>query len=44
MTTVTLKVEIPGDLYNEFYKAVTDKKDKWRGREQSAEKALQTAV
>jgi hypothetical protein len=44
MATVTLKVEIPEDLYNEFYKAATDKKGNWRGGEQSAEKALQTAV
>jgi hypothetical protein len=44
MAVVTLKVEIPEDLHKEFYKAATDKKGKWRGIKQSAEKALQTAV
>lgn len=44
MATVTLKAEIPEDLYNRFYKAATDKKGKWRGSKQSAGKALETAV
>jgi len=44
MATVTLKAEIPEDLYSRFYRAATDKKGKWRGSKQSAGKALQTAV
>jgi hypothetical protein len=44
MATVTLKIEVQKDLYDEFHKAATDKKGKWRGGEQSVEKALQTAV
>ncbi len=44
MATVTLKAEIPEELYRKFYKAVTDKKGKWRGSKQSAEKARQTAI
>jgi hypothetical protein len=44
MAMVTLKAEIPEDLYKRFYRAATDKKGKWRGGEQSAEKALQTAI
>jgi len=44
MTTVTLKADLPEDLYNRFYKAATDKKGKWRGSKQSVGKALQTAV
>jgi len=44
MVTVTLKAEIPEELYNRFYRAATYKKGKWRGSKQSAEKALQTAV
>ena len=44
MATVTLKAEITEDLYDRFHRAATDKKGKWRGSKQSAEKALQTAV
>jgi hypothetical protein len=44
MATVTLKAEIPDDLYNKFYRSATDKKGKWRGSKQSAEKAFQTAI
>jgi hypothetical protein len=44
MATVTLKSEIPEDLYNRFYKAATDKKGKWCGSKQSAGKALEAAV
>jgi hypothetical protein len=44
MVTVSLKIEIPEDLYYRFYKAATDKKGKWRGSKQSAGKALETAV
>jgi len=44
MATVTLKAEIPEDLYSRFYRAATDKKGKWRGSKQTAEKAFQTAV
>jgi hypothetical protein len=44
MVTVTLKAEIPEDLYNRFYNAATDKKGKWRGSKQSAGKALEAAV
>ncbi len=44
MATVTLKAEIPEELYNKFYRAATDKKGKWRGSKQSAEKAFRTAI
>lgn len=44
MTTVTLKAEIPEELYNKFHRAATDKNGKWRGSKQSADKAFQTAV
>ncbi len=44
MATVTLKAEIPEELYSRFYKAATNKKGKWRGSEQTAEKARQTAI
>jgi hypothetical protein len=44
MATVTLKNEIPEELYSRFYKVVTDKKGKCRGSKQSAEKAFQTAI
>jgi hypothetical protein len=44
MATVTLKAEIPEDLYSKFYRSATDKKGKWRGSKQSAEKAFQTAI
>lgn len=44
METITLKAEIPKELYSKFYKAVTDKNGKWRGGKQSAEKAHQTAI
>ncbi len=44
MATVILKAEIPEELYSKFYRSVTDKKGKWRGSKQSAEKALQTAI
>ena len=44
MATITLKAEIPEDLYSRFHRAATDKKGKWRGSKQSAEKALQTAI
>jgi hypothetical protein len=44
MATIALKAEIPEELYNRFRKAATDKKGKWRGSKQSAEKAFQTAV
>lgn len=39
-----LQVEISDTLYNRFYKAVTNKKGKWRGSEQPAGKAFQTAI
>ena len=39
-----MKVEVPEDLYNEFYKAATSKNGKWRGNKQTAEKAFQSAV
>ena len=39
-----LQVEISDTLYSRFYKAVTNKKGKWRGSEQSAGKAFQTAI
>ena len=39
-----LQVEISDTLYNRFYKAATNKKGKWRGSEQSAGKAFQTAI
>jgi len=44
MATVTIKAEISEDLYNKFYRSTTDKKGKWRGSKQSAEKAFQTAI
>ncbi len=44
MATVILKAEIPEELYKRFHRAATDKKGKWRGSKQPAEKALQTAV
>lgn len=44
MTTITLKAEIPDELYNRFYWAATDKEGKWRGSKQSSDKAFQTAV
>ena len=44
MATITLKAEIPEELYSKFYRSVTDKKGKWRGSKQSAEKARQTAI
>ena len=44
MATVTLKAEIPEDLYSRFHRVAIDKKGKWRGSKQSAEKALQTAI
>ena len=44
MATVTMKVEVPEDLYNEFYKAATGKNGKWRGNKQTTEKAFQSAV
>jgi hypothetical protein len=44
MATVTLKAEIPEDLYSKFYRSATDKKGKWRGSKQSAEKAFKTAI
>jgi len=44
MARVTLKAEIPEDLYSRFYRVTADKKGKWRGSKQSAEKALQTAI
>ena len=44
MATITLKAEIPEDLYSRFHRAAIDKKGKWRGSKQSAEKALQTAI
>ena len=44
MATVTLKADLPEELYNRFYRASTDKKGKWRGSKQSAEKAFQTAI
>ena len=37
MATVTLKADLPEELYNRFYRASTDKKGKWRGSKQSAE-------
>jgi len=43
MATVILKADIPEELYKEFYRAATDKKGKWRGSKQSAEKAFLTA-
>ncbi len=44
MAFVTLKADISEELYSKFYRSVTDKKGKWRGSKQSAEKALQTAI
>jgi len=44
MVTVILKADLPEELYSRFYRASTDKKGKWRGSKQSAEKAFQTAV
>jgi hypothetical protein len=44
MATVTLKAEIPEDLYNKFYRSATDKKGRWRGSKQTAEKAFHTAI
>ena len=44
MATVTLKAEIPEDLYNRFRRSATEKKGKWRGSKQSPDKAFQTAV
>jgi len=44
MKTITLKVEIPEELYNKFYRSATDKKGKWRGSKQTPNKAFQTAV
>ena len=44
MANVTLKAEVPEELFSKFYKAVTDKNGNWRGSKQSAEKARQTAI
>jgi len=44
MGTKKLQVEISDTLYDRFYRAATAKKGKWRGSEQSAGKAFQTAV
>lgn len=44
MSTITLKAEIPEELYKEFYRSATDRKGKWRGNKQSAEKAFRTAI
>lgn len=44
MTDVTLTVKLPEELYNKFHRAATDKKGKWRGNKQTADKAFQTAV
>lgn len=44
MASITLKAEIPKDLYSRFYRVATDKKGKWRGSKQSAEKAFRTAI
>ncbi len=44
MGTKMLHVEVSDTLYDRFYRAVTDKNGKWRGSEQSAGKAFQTAV
>lgn len=44
MATITLKAEIPEELYSKFYKAATDKNGNWRGSKQSAEQARQTAI
>ena len=44
MATVTLKVEIPEELYNRFRKSATDKKGNWRGSKQSSDEAFKTAI
>ncbi len=44
MASITLKAEIPEDLCNRFYRVATNRKGKWRGSKQSAEKAFQTAI
>ena len=44
MASITLKAEIPEDLYSRFYRVATGKRGKWRGSKQSAEKAFQTAI
>ena len=44
MGTKMLHVEVSDTLYDRFYRAATDKKSKWRGSEQSAGRAFQTAV
>ena len=44
MGTKMLHVEVSDTLYDRFYRAATDKKGKWRGSEQSAGRAFQTAV
>ena len=44
MAFVTLKADIPEELYSKFYRSVTDKKGKWRGSKQSADRARQTAI
>jgi hypothetical protein len=44
MNDVTLMVKIPEELYSKFRKAATNKKGKWRGVNQTADKAFQTAI
>jgi hypothetical protein len=44
MKTMTLKVEITEELYNKFRTSATNEKGKWRGINQTADKAFQTAV
>jgi len=43
MTTKTLAVELPEDLYRKFVETVTEKRGRWRGQESFTE-ALESAV
>lgn len=44
MGTEMLKVEISDTLYDRFDRVVTEKGGRWRGKNEAAYKAFQTAV